>query len=169
MDDYTRKAIISKCDTYRYELSREWDFTKGYVCFVGLNPSTADDHLDDPTIRRCVNFAKSWGYGGIIMTNLFHYRATNPKDMISKGFGAIPIQGFTSDFADSHIIRSCSRAGLIIACWGTNGNTFNRDLYVKKTLKENNIKLHYLKLTKEGFPSHPLYLKKDLKPQLWNY
>lgn len=71
-------AELSKCRTYRYALWRTWDESKPFAMFVGLNPSTADELEDDPTIRRCINFSKLWGYGGLCMVNLFAYRATDP-------------------------------------------------------------------------------------------
>ena len=74
-------AIFSVCRKYRYALWRSWDESKPYVMIIGLNPSTADETKDDPTITRCINFAKSWGYGGVCVTNLFAYRATVPSDM----------------------------------------------------------------------------------------
>ena len=76
-----RHAVFSPCRTYRYALSRVWAADKPYALFIGLNPSTADETLDDPTIRRCIDFAKRWGYGGLVMANLFAYRATDPAVM----------------------------------------------------------------------------------------
>src|SRR5207249_5914720 len=77
-----RQTILSPCRQYRYVLWREWDKTNAsYVLFVGLNPSTADETEDDPTIRRCMNYAKRWGYGALCMVNLFAYRATDPDAM----------------------------------------------------------------------------------------
>ncbi|GHX72979.1 hypothetical protein VCSRO16_3593 [Vibrio cholerae] len=69
-------AELSKCRKYRYALWRTWDSDKPFAMFIGLNPSTADEKNDDPTLRRCINFAKSWGYGGVCMANLFAFRAT---------------------------------------------------------------------------------------------
>ena len=76
-----KSAEISPCGLYRYSLTRKWEAWKGTVNFIMLNPSTADAQEDDPTIRRCIGFAKAWGYGGIVVTNLFAYRATNPKEL----------------------------------------------------------------------------------------
>ena len=78
-----KDAVFSDCRNYRYALWRIWDDAKPYAMFIGLNPSTADETEDDPTIRRCMNFAKDWGYGGLCMTNLFAYRATIPANMMS--------------------------------------------------------------------------------------
>ena len=75
------EAMLSVDRKYRYVLTRTWDETLSNIMFVGLNPSTADETTDDPTIRRCINFAKSWGYGGLYMVNLFAYRSTNPNNI----------------------------------------------------------------------------------------
>ena len=74
-------AKLSECRKYRFALWRTWDDSKPYVMFVGLNPSTADETTDDPTLTRCINYAKSWGFGGVCMANIFAYRATEPNDM----------------------------------------------------------------------------------------
>ncbi len=71
-----KSASILNCRKYRYSLTRSWNSAKGYVLFIGLNPSTADETIDDPTLRRCMNYAKDWGYGGLIMVNLFAYMST---------------------------------------------------------------------------------------------
>ena len=76
-----KNAKFSACRKYRYALWRTWDESKPYVMIIGLNPSTADENKNDPTITRCINFAKSWGYGGVCVTNLFAFRATVPSDM----------------------------------------------------------------------------------------
>lgn len=158
-----KSATISSCGKYRYRLSRVWDFEGETVCFIGLNPSTADASNDDPTIRRCINYAKSWGYGGIVMVNLFCFRATNPKDMKAQGFNA---KGRDSN---EFLIESSTYSAITIAAWGTQGNFLGRDKQVKDLIKSSLNELHYLKLTKDNHPSHPLYLKKDLKPQKWEY
>jgi hypothetical protein len=73
-----KDAVLSECRTYRYALWRIWDQTVPYAMFIGLNPSTADESNDDPTLTRCMGFAKSWGYGGVCMANLFALRSTDP-------------------------------------------------------------------------------------------
>lgn len=73
-------ANLSECRRYRFSLWRIWDEALPYALFIGLNPSTADETANDPTITRCINFAKDWGYGGIYMANLFAYRATDPSE-----------------------------------------------------------------------------------------
>ena len=76
-----RSAIISDCSKYRYELHREWDKKKKKVLFIMLNPSTADGLNNDLTTIRCMNFAKRWGFGGIMIGNIYPFRAKRPKDL----------------------------------------------------------------------------------------
>lgn len=156
------KAIFSEDRKYRYMLTRQWDDTKPYVAFVGLNPSTADEHLDDPTIRRCIGFAKAWGMGGVIMVNLFAYRATDPRDM--KGESA-PI----GPENNKYLLETIKHANTIVAAWGNHGRHMYRDLTVKRMFQEQEfagyIHFCYLELSKNGNPKHPLYLKKDLVPR----
>lgn len=149
----TRNTLFSPCRAYRYALWREWIGGEGYAMFVGLNPSTADETSDDPTIRRCIAFSKAWGYAGLCMTNLFAYRATKPADMKAAADPVGPEN-------DAHLLRLASEAGVIVAAWGANGTHRGRDTQVRKLLPA----LHYLVLTKDGHPGHPLYLLKTLTP-----
>ena len=150
-----RQTILSPCRQYRYVLWREWDKTNAsYVLFVGLNPSTADETEDDPTIRRCMNYAKRWGYGALCMVNLFAYRATDPDAM-----KAHPQPVGTEN--DYWIRKMAREAGVVVAAWGVHGTHAHRDEIVKRLLGP---KLTYLRKTKAGHPRHPLYLKKSLKP-----
>ena len=130
--------------------------TSGYAMFIGLNPSTADEIEDDPTIRRCIGYAKDWGYSGLCMTNLFAFRATLPTVMKSQ---ADPI----GPDNDRYLLDMAKYAGVIVAAWGVNGNHLGRDKRVFEMINN----LHHLGFTKEGYPRHPLYLKKDLRPVLW--
>lgn len=147
------QTIFSPCRTYRYSLWREWIGGDGYAMFVGLNPSTADETQDDPTIRRCVAFAQAWGYAGLCMTNLFAFRATEPKDMRSAPSPIGPEN-------DSVLLAAASNAGVIVAAWGVNGTHMGRDAEVRELLPD----MHVLALTKDGHPGHPLYLRKTLTP-----
>lgn len=154
-----KSAVISKCGRYRYRLDRVWEETKGRVNFVMLNPSTADATTDDPTIRRCVAFARDWGYGGIVVTNLFIYRATSPE--VLKTVGGHPA-------ADS-IIKTCAeQSDLVVAAWGNHGTLYNRGERVRAFLASHGIELNHLGLTKIGQPKHPLYLPKTSQPVLWS-
>lgn len=150
-----RETILSPCRTYRYTLWREFGglVGDGYAMFIGLNPSTADEVNDDPTIRRCIAFAKSWGYGALCMTNLFAFRATDPEEMKRAADPVGPEN-------DSHLIALARDAGVVVAAWGTNGTYLGRDNAVR-TMVPN---LRCLKKTVAGHPSHPLYLRADLTP-----
>lgn len=151
-----RDALISDCGKYRYSLYRFWDNTKKACMFIMLNPSTADDKEDDPTIQKCIRFAKSLGYGSLYVTNLFAYRATD-KSVIKKVTNPIGIDN------DKYILELAKKADKIIGAWGNSGKYLNRSNHVKKLLKDNSFKLFCLHITKKGEPSHPLYLKNNLK------
>ena len=148
-------ATFSDCGKYRYSLKREWDKDKPFVLFICLNPSTADDKNDDPTLIRCISYAKQWGYGGVYVTNLFAYRATNPRDMLSS---QDPI-GIDND---KRLRKLSKSAGLVVAAWGNHGKHIGRSDEIRKEVSN----LYYLKLNASGEPSHPLYLKSNLKPKL---
>lgn len=146
-------AKLSDCRKYRYALWRVWDETKPHAMIIGLNPSTADETEDDPTIIRCINFAKSWGYGGVCMANLFAYRATKPSDMKAS---SDPI----GTENDAWLAKLAKEAGIVVAAWGNDGNYLERSSVIKNSLPN----LHYIKMNKSGEPAHPLYLKGDLEP-----
>lgn len=150
-----RGAQFSACRRFRYSLWRTWG-EGPTVMFVGLNPSTADALLDDPTIRRCMNFARGWGYSGMVMTNLFAWRATNPRDMLA---AEDPIGAGN----DAMLVSEHQKAALTVAAWGAHGGHQGRDQAVRALLP----RLHYLRLTKDGYPGHPLYLPGTLSPQEW--
>jgi hypothetical protein len=105
-------AIFSDCRSYRYALWREWSDTKKFVMFIGLNPSTADEYTDDPTIRRCIGFTKDLGFSAMVMTNLFAFRATKPEDMKAS---PNPI----GKENDKYLIEIANEAAIVIAAWGT--------------------------------------------------
>lgn len=150
-----RAAVISECGQYRYQLSRTWDASLPFALFVGLNPSVADGEKDDNTIRRCIQFSKDWGYGGLMMANLFAYRATDHREMY---MAADPIGPET----DAYLAIQVSLAGLVVACWGVFGQYRGRD----KQVVGSGVLRDYraLSLTKDGHPGHPLYLRGDLIP-----
>jgi hypothetical protein len=149
-------ATLSPCGQYRYTLSREWA-SGPKAAFVMLNPSTADAKLDDPTIRRCIHFARDAGYGGILIGNLFALRATD-ADEIKRAPQPV---GPDNDHALADIIM---RASVIICAWGNRGSHLNRNEHVLSMLRKRRKKPHCLRMTKEGHPSHPLYLPATLRP-----
>ena len=120
--------------------------------FIGLNPSTADETEDDPTIRRCIRFAKDWGFGGLCMTNLFAFRATDPKVMkVTK----LPVGPKNTKFLKD-IGKS---AGVVVFAWGIHGVYLDCDVVTAAFMKQGMC----LGKTKNGQPRHPLYIKADKK------
>lgn len=154
----TKSACISACQKYRYALTRWWDGSLPVVAFIGLNPSTADGSVDDQTIRRCTAYANAWGYGSLVMLNLFALRATNPKELKKA-------QDPVGPRNDYFICSRCRDADKIIVCWGTLGDYLCRDKAILSSIP--GLKTYCLKQTVKGFPSHPLYLRKDLAPFLY--
>lgn len=150
-------AAWSPCKRYRYTLWRTWtDETRPrYAQFVCLNPSTADETTDDPTVRRCIQFAKDWGFGAFCMTNLFAFRATEPADMKAA-------DDPTGDDNDYWLARVATRAEVIVAAWGNDGAHQRRDRAVRLLFPN----LQCLKLNeKTGQPAHPLYMLGSLTPK----
>lgn len=156
-------AVFSECRTWRYALYRTWDWSLPGCMFIGLNPSTADETKDDPTIRRCIRFAKDWSYGSLIMTNLYAFRATDPKKLHAEAklYGGSRAVGPANDW---WIHKLGSTAGLIVAAWGADPGPLRSRPKVVGLLVEG---LHALALTKSGQPRHPLYLKADCTPTPW--
>lgn len=147
-------AAFSPDMTYRYWLARTWDDERPRLMVVGLNPSTADHQKLDPTLRRIRQFAKDWGLGGFVMTNLFAYRATEPKDMLAADDPVGPEN-------DRHLVDTATdeRTGLVLAGWGTHGGYRDRDRAVTRLL--DGVKVWSLGRTKDGHPRHPLYVRAD--------
>ncbi len=163
MDTNTaRGATISPCQTYRYLLWRRW--ADGPACnFVMLNPSTADAEREDATIRRCLAFAHHWKYPALMVTNLFAYRATDPKAMFSAAADQVDIIGPDND---ATLLQTAQAAGIVLCAWGTR-DIYRAD-YVRWLLRGAGVPLHYLRLTQMGFPEHPLRLPAKFKPLQWS-
>lgn len=137
-------AVLSQCRTYRYLLWRNWQEELPTCCFIGLNPSTADETEDDHTIRRCIGFSKAWGCGGVVMLNLFAFRATDPKDLIAANDSV-------GDENDRFIIHNTRNADIVVAAWSAKGAFLGRDKKVMQFVKN----LRCLGKTKNGHPRHP--------------
>jgi hypothetical protein len=146
-------AIISQDNKYRYQLSRIWDEEKPKILFIMLNPSTADANVDDPTIRRVVNFAKSWGYGGVFVGNLYAFRSTDPKGLTytDNPIGQDNIQ---------HIKSLIGLTERVIYGWGNNQKEPDWLCNLVYTP-------YCIDISKKGIPKHPLYLKSELQPKLY--
>lgn len=152
-------ASFSPCMTWRYLLRRRWSAAPS-VGFVLLNPSTADERHDDPTIRRCIAFAKRWQYGGLVLGNLFAFRSTDPASLKTC---ADPV-GPENDDALRAVCAE-SAGGLVICGWGSHGGLSGRSAQVLQLMRsEWKAKPAALALTKSGQPGHPLYLRGDADP-----
>lgn len=151
-------ATVSGCGRYRYELWRRWGH--GPTCaFIMLNPSTADDVQNDPTIRRCIGFARSWDFGCLLVGNLFALRSTQPEAL----FDAEDPIGPMNNHALEVIVRTTD---MVVVAWGAFGPYLGRDAQVLRLIHHAGGIPLALRLTKERRqPAHPLYLPADLKPQ----
>jgi hypothetical protein len=157
-----RGATFSQCQRYRYSLTRMWtppNMLVRTVMFVGLNPSTADAQVDDPTIRRCVRFAVDWGFTRLFMANLHAYRSTDPKALLTV---ADPV-GPGNLLA---VQRMALQSEIVVCAWGANplapGALEIRDWLRWRT------HVFHLGLTKDGSPKHPLYLRADTQRIAWS-
>ncbi len=151
-------AVIT--GNYRYLLWREWNSQGKTASFIMLNPSRADAQINDPTITRCINFAKDWGYGRLEVVNLFAYRTSKPT-LLKQATEPIGRDN------DRYILESIQRCDRIILAWGNHGTWQKQDLYTLQLLKNHN-HLYSLGITKKGCPRHPLYLRSTIKPQVFN-
>ena len=151
-------AIFSPCNRYRYTLWRRWLTGTGTCVFVMLNPSTADASHDDPTVRRCIGFAKAWGFRELEVVNLFALRATDPREIYT---ACDPI-GRDNTWI---LMTQCKLASFIVAAWGAHGEYQGRGAEVLRRLKEAGLTVHELGRTKAGHPKHPLYLSASTLPK----
>lgn len=154
-----RTANFDPTRTYRYTLGRQWGIG-GRAVFVMLNPSTADEHQEDPTIRRCIGYARDWGFGSLTILNIFALRSTDPRALLT----SLDPVGPGNDAAIVSLVRG---SDMVVAAWGAHGRLKNRGECVRDMLSREGFALHYLKLTNDGQPGHPLYLKSSLLPKLW--
>ncbi|MFV2031219.1 MAG: DUF1643 domain-containing protein [Gammaproteobacteria bacterium] len=148
-----RSAIISPCKKYRYELTRVWDASKPWVLFICLNPSTADHEAEDNTSRVCINYGRRWDYGGLVIANLFAYRATD-KSMLYRVDDPIGPDN------DEHLEKLSTVAVETVCAWSDDGRYKDRDIQILAML--DNPKC--LTRLKSGRPGHPLYKSRELKP-----
>ena len=148
-----KTAVLSHDNIYRYQLSRIWHEEKPKILFIMLNPSTADEFVEDPTIRRVVTYAKDWGYGGVYVGNLYAFRSTDPKGLksITDPVGPENI---------THIQTLISVVDKVIYAWG---NEEKEPDWLKKMVDTP----YCIEISKKGIPKHPLYLKKCLIPQIY--
>lgn len=154
-----RSATLDPTEQYRYQLDRQWgEPSLGVVNFIMLNPSTADGRDDDRTVRRCIGFARRWGYSGLVITNLFAYRSTDPQALVS-----VP-DPFGPD-NDLHLANAALAAERVILAWGHLGWLHDRAAAVIVQLARLGVRCDCFGLTKFGEPLHPLFLKKVVEPR----
>ncbi|MAX82399.1 MAG: hypothetical protein CL843_19750 [Crocinitomicaceae bacterium] len=154
--DTNSGAVISDCGKYRYRLWRIWDKSKPLVGFCMLNPSTADASVDDPTIRRLIGFAKSWGYGGFIVVNLFAMRT--PKPVMLKT-AADPVGPDNA----KHLSEVAGLVDTVICAWGNHGKFAMADKLAMVCMHGKTV-TKALHINADGSPKHPLYIKGDAVP-----
>ena len=142
-------AHLLPCRQYRYFLERRWERGDRILNVIGLNPSTADESIDDPTIRRCICYAKDNGFSSLQMTNLFAFRATKPADL----FKAPDPVGTHNDRWLQFVARTST---VILFAWGNHGRHMGRDQHVLDMLPSG----YCLGSNKNGTPKHPLYINK---------
>jgi len=150
-------ALFDPSRRYRYRLWRTWDEARARVLFVMLNPSTADAFRLDPTVRRCLGFARRWGLGGLDVANLFALRASDPERLYRTRDPVGPEN-------DRHLEELASRARLVVLAWGTHGVHLGRGAQVFRALSTLG-PVHALRLTRDGHPGHPLYLPASAMPR----
>jgi hypothetical protein len=153
-------AAFSACRRWRTLLWRRWDAARPVANFVMLNPSTADETVLDPTCSRARDFAERWGYGALVVTNVFAFRATDPAEMKA---ARNPV-GTANDAA---IVKAAKASALVVCAWGNHGAHLGRSSAVKRLLTRAGVPLHVLRLNANGEPAHPLYLPARLEPQAW--
>lgn len=158
--DAASTAIYSPCERYRYSLNRTWGDCGNSVLFVMLNPSTATEYQNDPTVERCERRARAMGFVSFCVTNIFAFRATDPKVMRAQTDPAGPGN-------DAAILEAARAADRIICAWGSHGAHLDRGREVAGLLRATGRPLWHLGLTLAGQPKHPLYIGYDRKPELW--
>lgn len=151
-------ATFSPDGRYRYQLARRWA-PGPRVCFVMLNPSTADAECDDPTIRRCIGFARAWGYSSVVVVNLFGLRSTQPSELLK-----VSLAERIGPENDEWILSAHATSDRTVAAWGDHRAIGQRDRDVMRLL---GAELYCIAMTKRGRPRHPLYLKSSSPVASW--
>jgi hypothetical protein len=153
-------AVYSDCERYRYLLTRVWSAEGSKALFVMLNPSTATEMQNDPTVERCERRARALGFGAFRVCNIFAWRDTDPKLMRRAEDPVGPGN-------DAAIRESCFWADTIVCAWGSHGEHLERGPTVERLMRSTGRSLHHLGLTREGHPRHPLYISYAVAPTLW--
>jgi hypothetical protein len=154
-------ATFSECRRWRYLLWRRWDRARPVANFLMLNPSTADEVELDPTCSRARDYAERWGYGALVVTNVFAWRATDPSALRA-------VRDPVGPDNDRAILRAAREAAIIVCAWGNHGAHLGRADAVVRLLARARVRLHALRVNGSGAPAHPLYLPATLAPLRWN-
>lgn len=168
--DVSGRAIFSACGLYRYTLERSWASLPRYVLWLMLNPSTADAEKNDATIRRCLGYARAWGYTGILVGNLYAWRSTSPAGLLAAAAKGADIIGPENDRYVRGLVR---RSSLVVCAWGRSGPLTAAKFQVMQLFRpprEIGVPdLHLLRMNANQEPAHPLRLPKSLEPVRWDY
>ena len=151
-------ARFSECMRYRYALWRTWDEATSPLTFVMLNPSTANEVDNDPTVERCQQRAIQMGFGGVRVANIFALRSTDPAALY---MDTDPV-GAENDAA---ILAACTGAGMVICAWGGHGKFKDRGAFVAGLIRQVGITPHALHINQDGTPKHPLYVGYSVQPK----
>lgn len=156
-----RTAMFSDCGLYRYELGRQWSEAPGVATFIMLNPSTATEYVDDPTIRRCIGYAQAWGMGRLHVLNIYAYRSTDPAGLWTVND---PVGPDNDHHIAAHAQLATETGWPLVAAWGVNA----RPERIKRVLTLTaGAPLSALAVAKAGQPRHPLYLRRDAALAPW--
>lgn len=163
-----KSAEFSECGRYRYTLHRRWDGEE-QVCWVMLNPSTADEVEDDPTIRRCIRFSQRWGYGGLVIVNLFAWRATKPQVIKSLLTNVTEAPSPTGPRNLRAIRGAIDHCAVVVAAWGVSLQPWSteRGRWVRMECEALGKALKCLGRTRDGSPRHPLYVKGTMRLEVF--
>lgn len=154
-------ALLSADRIFRYSLERVWETKKASLIFVMLNPSTADADLDDPTIRRCMGFARGWGYGGIEVLNLYAFRSPNPQELakfLRDNARKFSVLNTTNADYMAAAFRSRRRGAKIVCAWGSSIDTMQLGMAACHRAICYGLRPHCLGVNADGQPKHPLYV-----------
>ncbi|MCA0271224.1 MAG: DUF1643 domain-containing protein [Proteobacteria bacterium] len=157
--DTRSEALYSDCGAYRYRLSRDWGGGPR-IAFIMLNPSTASELRNDPTVARCEGRARRGGFGGFDVLNLFAFRATRPEDLRA---AADPFGAANADT----VLEVASRAATVVCGWGVHGAHLGQGAAMRGALAAKSIPLWHLGLTREFHPRNPLCVANRVEPLPW--
>ena len=159
-DEAESEAVYSRCERYRYSLTRIWNARGRKILFVMLNPSTATEIVNDPSVERCERRARAMGFGQFRVCNIFAWRSTDPSALARVGD---PV----GEHNDQAIIESSEWPDMIVCAWGNHGRLLDRGRTAERMLRRAGRELHHFGITKAGHPRHPLYVGYRVEPMAW--